>query len=566
MSRTPDSPPGSAHAAALAVALAALLALGGASRAEGRGNPALNAQSLRPSAFPGDVVSLRGADLPPHLTLSTALVLAYGHDPLVFVEDVTGAEHAVVGHQLTLDILASFSLFDRVGLGLALPLFLHQRGDERGFVPTESYRDFAVGDLRVSPVVVLLPHRGHGVGLALDLTFSVPTAQEGRFAGDAGLTFAPRLAVELAYAPLRVVFDLGYLLREDVRLGSLRAQDQLLFGVGAVVDTWKGKVEALLELRFATAAAEPFDEGNDQLEGLVGVRYRMPAGFSVEAALGTAFLSGWGNPDVRALASLEFAAVLGASDPDGDGLTGAADRCPAAAEDVDDFQDEDGCPDLDDDGDGVVDAVDRCRLEPEDADGFQDDDGCPDRDNDGDGVPDARDACPDDAEDRDGAADDDGCPEDDNDRDGLPDSVDRCPAEPETANGFEDADGCPDEAPVRVVGDTILLAGPVQFLRDGPVVDPTSFPTLELLARFLTAHPELARIRVKAHTDGLGPSDENLRRSRAQADAVVVVLVRFGVPRSRLVPVGRGESEPIAPNTDEESRAANRRVEFEIAR
>jgi hypothetical protein len=41
---------------------------------------------------------------------------------------------------------------------------------------------------------------------------------------------------------------------------------------------------------------------------------------------------------------------------------------------------------LDGDGDGINDALDRCPTEAEDLDGFQDEDGCPDPDNDGDGF------------------------------------------------------------------------------------------------------------------------------------------------------------------------------------
>jgi hypothetical protein len=56
----------------------------------------------------------------------------------------------------------------------------------------------------------------------------------------------------------------------------------------------------------------------------------------------------------------------------------ASDACPNAAEDVDRFEDEDGCPDLDDDHDGVLDADDRCPTEPETINGRDDVDGCPD--------------------------------------------------------------------------------------------------------------------------------------------------------------------------------------------
>jgi outer membrane protein OmpA-like peptidoglycan-associated protein len=63
------------------------------------------------------------------------------------------------------------------------------------------------------------------------------------------------------------------------------------------------------------------------------------------------------------------------------------------------------------DADGIPDVDDACALVPEDMDGFEDDDGCPDLDNDDDGVVDARDQCPHEAEVVNGVDDTDGCPD-----------------------------------------------------------------------------------------------------------------------------------------------------------
>ena len=48
-------------------------------------------------------------------------------------------------------------------------------------------------------------------------------------------------------------------------------------------------------------------------------------------------------------------------------------------EDVDGFEDEDGCPDPDNDNDAIADTEDRCPLAAEDFDGDQDEDGCPEQ-------------------------------------------------------------------------------------------------------------------------------------------------------------------------------------------
>jgi len=68
-------------------------------------------------------------------------------------------------------------------------------------------------------------------------------------------------------------------------------------------------------------------------------------------------------------------------------------------------------PPPDSDGDSVIDAEDKCADQAEDIDGFEDADGCPDDDNDGDKIPDTEDSCPDEAENVDGWDDEDGCPE-----------------------------------------------------------------------------------------------------------------------------------------------------------
>ncbi len=66
-------------------------------------------------------------------------------------------------------------------------------------------------------------------------------------------------------------------------------------------------------------------------------------------------------------------------DRDGDGIPDRLDACPQEREDRDGFQDEDGCPDLDNDRDGVSDRKDKCPNAPETANGYEDEDGCPDK-------------------------------------------------------------------------------------------------------------------------------------------------------------------------------------------
>jgi outer membrane protein OmpA-like peptidoglycan-associated protein len=246
----------------------------------------------------------------------------------------------------------------------------------------------------------------------------------------------------------------------------------------------------------------------------------------------------------------------GAGDRDGDGIPDNVDACPDDPEDKDGFQDEDGCPDLDNDGDGIPDSRDKCPNDPEDKDGFQDEDGCPDLDNDGDGIPDAVDKCPNDPEDKDGFEDEDGCPDLDNDGDGIPDANDKCPNDPETFNGFEDEDGCPDvrsatgpeEKPDRID----LKGQPITFGKDGKLT-PAARNVLTAVATIIKQ--KKLTIRVEVHLP-LGTKQTAAAQIAAQkkkdkanaqkrAAAILEFLVAQGIPQAQLQAVGIGSDRPL---------------------
>ena len=251
-------------------------------------------------------------------------------------------------------------------------------------------------------------------------------------------------------------------------------------------------------------------------------------------------------------------------DRDRDGYPNDSDGCPDQAEDFDDFEDENGCPDPDNDGDGILDKPDKCPLQAEDIDQFQDEDGCPDPDNDGDHILDKPDKCPLQAEDVDQFEDEDGCPDLDNDNDGIPDLQDKCPNDPETVNGYADDDGCPDEDQVRVLGDEIVLDDRIYFRVNMADIQVRSWSLMEKIAKLLQANPQYALIRIQGHADERGDADYNQQLSIRRGQAVRDMLSRFGVDRKRLVAEGFGESRPSVEGQTEQARRRNRRVEFLI--
>ncbi|QDG52585.1 OmpA family protein [Persicimonas caeni] len=256
-------------------------------------------------------------------------------------------------------------------------------------------------------------------------------------------------------------------------------------------------------------------------------------------------------------------------DTDGDGFRDDVDSCPEKPEDEDGFEDEDGCPELDNDDDGINDDVDECPNKAEDKDGWKDEDGCPetDDDTDGDGILDKDDECPEKAEDKDGFEDEDGCPDPDNDEDGIADADDECPNQ----KGVAEKNGCPLKR-VVVTLKRIMINEKVFFEYNKADIQEKSFDLLNEVAQVIKDNPRIKKIEIQGHTDHKGSDDYNMELSDKRAKSVHDYLVEQGVDADRLTSKGYGETDPLVPleegqedkDETEEAAAQNRRVEFVI--
>jgi outer membrane protein OmpA-like peptidoglycan-associated protein len=178
--------------------------------------------------------------------------------------------------------------------------------------------------------------------------------------------------------------------------------------------------------------------------------------------------------------------------------------------------------DPDPDHDGILGAADRCPNEPEDKDGFQDDDGCPDLDDDADGVPDKDDACPR----LFGSATTFGCP--DSDSDGVADTDDQCP----TVKGVATEHGCPEYEDIRIREPRIELYGKVLFAPGRGALATQTSALLDQVVQALTDRPGMC-IEVEARAD-------KAPLATARAEAVRTYLMTHGVSPSRVVTKGVG--------------------------
>lgn len=491
---------------------------------------ALNVQLAAPGLSPSGRVGV-------HVTGATDLLSAT-------VEGSDAPLGGVVNRRYDAFLVGSFSLLRRLDVGFVMPYVLSQSALDTDLVQDltgkESVASSGLGDIRLMLKGTLVREFGARPAVAVGVEVDLPTGDAEQFFGESDTVYAPFLAVSKKFGPHLGALNLGYRVRaESNRVLGVEVGDELFYRAGLIyaVDRRRQspRWNVLVSLAGHSPIGQPFGIGADERERVLstlelngGLQRRIAlstGSLRLTGTLGTGLSRGAGSPGIRFGFGIDFVTVEPLDDGDRDGFINASDTCPYEAEDFDDFQDGDGCPDPDNDQDGVLDIDDGCPSEPEDLDGFEDYDGCPevsDEDSDGDGVSDRDDKCPDEREDVDGFEDSDGCPELDNDRDGLKDINDLCPYDYEDQTTSPDKDGCPgvsgqvlDEA--TVYGRQILAPTPIEFRGRSRSFTPESGRALDTIARFLRDHPEIARVQIFVNLTGRGAGAKRLAQLRARA-------------------------------------------------
>lgn len=104
-----------------------------------------------------------------------------------------------------------------------------------------------------------------------------------------------------------------------------------------------------------------------------------------------------------------------------------------------------------------------------------------------------------------------------------------------------------------------VLSG-VEFDTAKATIRPESLPRLDSVVEYMT-HKKSAKIEISGHTDNKGNVKTNKTLSEKRAQACRDYLISKGIDGSRIQAVGYGDERPIAPNTTEEGRQQNRRIE-----
>jgi outer membrane protein OmpA-like peptidoglycan-associated protein len=365
------------RAGCCAIAIAVVIAvMSGPARADG-----LDAERFAPAVGTEASFSFEHPGVPYHLGWGLGVFFDLADEPVVERE---GDE--VLSRPLeraaSIDLLASVGLFGWAELGVHLPLQVVYDGDDYAAGGTMLSADGGVGDLRIVPKVVLL--RSGSAASHVLVGFSVPTTlptgDDEALRGAGGVTAEPRLTAALHGERLGFGVAAGYRWRAEHPVG-LPYGDEIALGVMASFALVPDSLALQAELFGGKQVGADVEGADFPIEALAGLIYSLTDSWDLHAAAGLGMTDGIGDPTFRLVAGLRYSHRVperhGFLDRDGDGLLDKDDDCPTEAEDLDAFQDEDGCPEPDNDEDGVPDETDECPDLPEEPGG--DGDGCPSR-------------------------------------------------------------------------------------------------------------------------------------------------------------------------------------------
>ncbi|GDX79904.1 hypothetical protein LBMAG42_17150 [Deltaproteobacteria bacterium] len=296
--------------------------------------PALNSQRFRPSIDAERFVWADDATVGERGRLTARSLLSLTENPMVYRYD-DGHVEPVVAHLVQMNLLFGYAV-GPVRVGFDAPVYLRSFGGS-----TEDVTE--MGDVAIDLKGRILDRTSAPVGLAVSGRLGLPTSLAPALAND---SFTGELTViaDRDVGDVRFAGALGSAFVPDVLMENLVWGPQILFRVGAGY-AFGERAGVGVDLN----GNSPFAEGDPtvsfpveaMLSGWLGFR----SGLVLRAGVGSGVNAGFGSPSFRGVLGIGYEPEP-RRDSDGDQIWDDDDKCPADAEDGDEYQDTDGCPEL----------------------------------------------------------------------------------------------------------------------------------------------------------------------------------------------------------------------------
>jgi hypothetical protein len=202
----------------------------------------IDADTLWPHPGPGYFGLVGSTDTTAAGQAGFGLVTTYATRPVVLMVPSTqpsGTEVPAVDDLWDATFLFSLGLTDRIELGAALPVTLRRDGTGVSVLTSQTPSDIpraTMRDIRLGATFGLTPrsldYPGHTFAAATRFELSLPTGDEGSFAGDRSLVGVPSFAADFRTGPFMAAGELGARLRQTSDLVGTRVGSQVVIGLG----------------------------------------------------------------------------------------------------------------------------------------------------------------------------------------------------------------------------------------------------------------------------------------------------------------------------------------------
>jgi len=280
---------------------------------------AFDAQEFSPAIDPEGYFSVYSSRTAPQGRWHFSLWYNYVGDPITSHEfneefpNELGANKHLIDDIHTIDVVASYSLFDWLELGIDVPI----SDVSSNFEGARS--DTGLDSIRLMAKAQVLRERWHNLGFALVSFVDLPTGDSKRLSSDGETDFGFLGVADFVYERFRTSVNAGYKVNQkgDLHLLELNdGGDEILYGLGAgllaiknqpMLFGWFQNVEVLGELFGSTVADDPYyEEFATPLEALGGARFYDDSGLYFTIGVGKSITQSINGSSVRVIGQIGY--------------------------------------------------------------------------------------------------------------------------------------------------------------------------------------------------------------------------------------------------------------------
>ncbi len=292
-----------------------------------------------PSELGSEWFSLESLDLRGDGRLAFGVVGDWSHKPLVLYGADGSEKNQIVSDQLFVHAGGNIILANRFRLSASLPIAAYQKGNQV-VVGGTNYAEPAnagIGDLRLGADARLVGELNDPFTMAIGLQVYLPTGSRSDYTGDGKVRLLPRLLGAGEIGPFVYAAKLGvqYRALDDTFAGS-PIGTEVIYGAAAGIRTSDEKIVVGPELYGSTVVTSGdafFKKLTTPLELVLGGHFTLGDEFRLGAGIGPGLTRGFGTPQLRVLASIEWVQSIPPppappADRDMDGVLDPDDACP----------------------------------------------------------------------------------------------------------------------------------------------------------------------------------------------------------------------------------------------